>query len=347
MPKGTALNAKILTPIAAVAVSLLSTGAMAQSSVTLYGRLDVSVETIRFNGGPTGASKTLNLLSNDGSRLGFRGVEDLGGGMRAIFRLEGAFGPDTGGPNGGFMFGRESVLGISSATAGELMLGRNYSPVDQDAWYFDAFQYGGNAASYLPQRYAARINNSLRYNSPKLGGFQISALYGLPENASGTPAIGRTVAANVSYFSGPLAAKASIQQQKIAAANPSNTNNRNDVLLGLSYNFDFAKISGAYNQRDDDNADVYRSVNLGVNVPVGVGNIRASYTRVTQSSMRSNLVGLGYWHPLSKRTSVYTSFARTTNGANSDLLNFVLPTYTSVSKGESVNAFQVGIRHNF
>src|SRR5436309_15281019 len=97
--------------------------ASAQSSVTLFGIVDVNA---RY--GKTGDVK-VKSLGTDGinsSRLGFRGVEDLGGGLKAGFHLEGALSPDDG-TAGGFNFRRRSTVSLLG-NFGEVRLGRDYTP---------------------------------------------------------------------------------------------------------------------------------------------------------------------------------------------------------------------------
>ena len=336
------MNRHALSAAAAI-LAALSTSTSSAQSVTLYGRLDVAVEAIRFSGGP-GGSRTLKLLSNDGSRLGVRGSEDLGDGLRAIFNLESAVSPDTG-TSGAAFWGRQAWVGLSSATWGDVTLGRNYSPIDDYAWSFDAFKYGGNAATYQAQKYTARINNSIKYVSPKFGGAEVRLLVGAPERPDG---VGKTEAADISYFNGPFAGKASVQREKIAGTAPGTSATRTDSLFGLSYDAKIIKPSVAYFHRKDSNAEVYKTLFFGINVPVGdFGDLRANIGQITQGGVKARSYGLGSWYQMSKRTALYTAFARNTNDAGSNLSNFILPSYNGIGVGETANSLQAGIRHNF
>lgn len=321
--------------------------ALAQSNVTLYGRMDLAVETVRFSGAPTG-SRSVSQVTNDGSRFGVRGTEDLGGGLRALFNLEAAVSADTG-LTGNPFWGRQCWMGLGSAAMGDVLLGRNYSPMDDDAWYFDAFQYAGNAAAYQIQKYTARINNSVKYISPKFGGAQIRLLYGLAENDSKSPPVGRTYSANIGYFSGPVAAKAAVQKMVMAGSAPGTTFDRRDTYVGASYDFRVLRTSLVYFNRKDTGVADYTSLIGGVNIPVGSNgdDVRANFGRVKQGSMKSSTFGIGYWHPMSKRTFVYAAYNHNHNDGGSNLINFQMPSYAAIGSGESTNAFQVGMRHNF
>lgn len=329
-----------------VGAGLCSSIAMAQSNVTLYGRLDTAVESVSFSGGAKG-SRSLTMLSNDGSRFGFRGLEDMGSGWRTTFRLENGFSPTTGTlSTANVLFNREAVIGIGSSSFGDLYLGRNYSPMDDDAWSLDSFKYASNAATYAVQKYKARIDSSIKYLSPDLGGARIGLLYGgLAENTSTVS--NRISALNVTYTQGPLVAKAAFQQSTIAGSTANIALARRDVYAGGSYDFKVAKLSVVYYGQKDEGTDGYSSINTGLNIPMGVGDLRAGYTNVKQGSKQSNLIAVGYWHPLSTRTTLYTTYARTSNGEKSNLIGYVLPAYTAIDTSEKVNAFQVGIRHNF
>ena len=334
-------SAPSLIGLAALA-ALTSTSAVAQSSVTAYGRLDVAVEQVRITGGGV-AGRTIRLLSNDGSRLGFRGTEDLGDGFRAMFNIEAALSPDTGTASSTAFWGRQSWVGIGSEKWGDILLGRNYAPIDDDAWYFDAFQYGGNNATYGVQKYQARVDNSIKYVSPKFAGAQVRLLTNV-ENPTG---VGKLYGGNISYFAGPFAAKFGLNNVKIAGP-AGRLDTRNDVLLGVSYNFKVVKTSVAYFQRKDPGVDTYKSVVAGVNVPIGeLGDVRANVGRITQVTLKSSIFGVGYWYFLSKRTSLYTAYANQSNGAGSRLEAFALPTFTSIGVDQRASSFQAGIRHNF
>ena len=190
--------------------------ASAQSSVTIYGSLDLAVT--KGNGG-TAANNSANGLSkawiekqSNGSRLGFRGNEDLGGGLSAQFQIEHRFTPDNGAAANPFWAGR-SYVQLSSATAGRVYLGREYTPAFWPAVKSDPFGWDGVAqagstmwAGYLTPAdlstgasTGVRSSNTVGYKSPNMGGLTAQVAVGL-----GEAVVGRTTGFNVEYGAGPI-----------------------------------------------------------------------------------------------------------------------------------------------
>jgi predicted porin len=185
--------------------------AHAQSSITLYGLIDAGVEYVSHAANSNGTNGAAWRFGNtmSGNRWGFKGSEDLGGGLAAIFQLEGGFTIGTGAAaQGGREFGRTSIVGLSSTRWGTLKLGRQYDPVvdlvstlTEDGYFGLAFGTPGDVDNYDG---SMRVNNSVKYLSPKLGGVQLEALYGVGGVAGSTGA-GQTWSIAGSYAGGPLA----------------------------------------------------------------------------------------------------------------------------------------------
>ena len=186
--------------LVALAVLAAAGAASAQSSVTLFGIVDASVGHISGSNG--GASRT--YMGNSGlnsSRLGFRGVEDLGGGLAASFWLEGALGNDDGTAGqlgtGGFDFRRRSTVSLSG-NFGEVRLGRDLTPTHHNDDVFSPFGTVGvganvvftalnSASGFAANPNQVRASNSIGYFLPSnLGGFYGQAMYALAENTTGT-----------------------------------------------------------------------------------------------------------------------------------------------------------------
>ena len=177
--------------LALAALTTASGLAAAQSSVTVFGVIDIGVQ--RLSNGPN----SLSLMSIDGlqtSRLGFRATEDLGDGLSAGFHLEGALSPDTGGST--LDFRRRSTVSLSSKDLGELRVGRDYTPTFWNISRFNAFGTNGvGAASNLIYGFdglsgtastVVRSNNSVGYFLPgNLGGVYGQAMYAFGEGAPG------------------------------------------------------------------------------------------------------------------------------------------------------------------
>jgi predicted porin len=195
---------------ALLAAALMSAGviAHAQSSVTLYGRLDAGVEYISGlpNATYTGSTSRWRIESGDwGTSLwGMKGVEDLGGGNKALFQLEGSFSTVTGaGPGAGELFNRWATVGMSNDQFGTLLLGRELF-ISNGVWDFDPFgQSNWSSASLVRGRNWPQSSNNVSYQSPKFAGFDVYGQYALSNatnwNGNGTTPQGREDGLQLTY----------------------------------------------------------------------------------------------------------------------------------------------------
>ncbi|WP_446902720.1 porin [Burkholderia sp. YIM B11467] len=187
------------------------TAAHAQSTVTLYGVIDESLQ-FTHNATPTGSNQ-LGLYSGNlsGSRWGLMGSEDLGGGLKAIFQLENGFNVNNGkmGTYNGTtsLFGRQAYVGLQSNQYGTVTLGRQYDPlVDQvqglteDNYFGSTFATAGDVDNYDN---SSRTNNAIKYLSPSYGGLQVETMYALG-GVAGQTGSGQTWAVAASYNNGPF-----------------------------------------------------------------------------------------------------------------------------------------------
>ncbi|CAN7238443.1 porin [Caballeronia sp. dw_19] len=199
---------------ALLAASLLTVGvvAHAQSSVTLYGRLDAGLEYMNgaptggANGVTTGSSNRFRAESGDwGTSLwGMKGVEDLGGGNKAVFQLEGSFSTTTGaGPGNNEIFNRWATVGLANDQFGTLLLGRELF-IANGVWDFDPFgQSNWSSASLVRGRNWTQSSNNISYQSPKFQGLDFYGQYAFSNatsfNGNGTTPQGREAGAQVTY----------------------------------------------------------------------------------------------------------------------------------------------------
>ena len=349
----------------ALAVMAAAGAASAQSSVTLFGIVDAGISRYNVSGGTHNT-----VLSNSGynsSRLGFRGTEDLGGGLSASFWLEGALSNDDGTP-GGFNFQRRSTVSLAGGW-GELRLGRDYVPTFWNMTVFDPFgtngvgtQIGnkvrgsaaniGLAATVPAVAQYVRSNNSVGYFlPPNLGGFYGQAMYAFDETPSGaTPDnVGRYAGARLGFGSGPFNVAAAYGRTEGAetAASP-DVRNWN---IGGQWDFGVAKLLAVYDKADYEAATgetSLKSWTIGTLVPVGAGEIRASYGRAKADTAgadpRVDQWAIGYVHNLSKRTAVYATYARLKNKDGA-----AVPISTNVTGVVNASSwgYDLGIRHSF
>jgi predicted porin len=197
---------------ALLAAALMSAGviAHAQSSVTLYGRLDAGLEYISGlpNASYTGSTSRWRAESGDwGTSLwGMQGVEDIGGGNKVLFKLEGSFNTMTGtGPGGGGLFNRWATIGLSNPTYGTLSLGRMLY-IANGVWDFDPFgQSNWSSASLVRGRNWPQSSNNIAYQSPKFAGFDVYGQYALSNttnwNGNNPNGQGREAGLQVTYTS--------------------------------------------------------------------------------------------------------------------------------------------------
>ena len=302
--------------VALAVLGAFAGAASAQSSVTIYGLLDMSVA--KSNGGTApnaGApgSKAWTVQQSAGSRLGFRGNEDLGGGLSAQFQIEHRFNPDTGTSAATFWQGR-SYVQLTSAGTGSLYLGRDYSPAFWPAVKSDPFgwdgvgQIGSNAyAGYLTPEAngnspagGVRTSNTVGVKSANFGGLTVQAAVGLSE----TSGLGRTNGFNVEYSGGPL--YAALGYEKVSKGT---FDGRGVTNLALHYDLGAVKLMGYYASAKIGALGNTSSkmFSIGALAPVGPGKIKAAYFRVDPAGANNNTskIGLGYDYPLSKRTNVY------------------------------------------
>ena len=322
--------------------------APSQDSVQLYGLIDMSVGRFQELGQERLYRAESGSMST--SYIGFSGVEDLGGGLKARFALEGFHRTDIGAQgrfNGDAFFARNAFVGLSGAF-GTTQLGRNTTPLFVSTLAFNAF---GDSFGFSPsiRHYFTSTpnvlvgdsgwNNSLMYSSNNYGGFSFNLLGNAGEGS--TNAVGRNFSANVLYYGGPVGLTAVWQQVKNATAPlPGGFENQETAQVGGSFDFNVAKVFAQYGQRKTNsavsaNALKTRIGGLGVSVPVGgLGKILGQFgyaktTGGTEVSLRTGTIGYDY--ALSKRTDVYAVYM---NERRSDL-------------SPTANSIAAGIRHRF
>ena len=340
----------------ALAVLAASGAAMAQSSVTMFGIVDVGVGHVSATNSVSGVTQS----GNSSSRLGFRGVEDLGGGLKAGFWLEGAISPDTGtgaGANNagpGFAFSRRSTVSLAG-NFGEVRLGRELAAGYDKPTSYDPFGQVGLAS--LQGWTTVRVSNGVSYRTPaNLGGFFATAHYGFGEQAGNNTA-GRYFGLAGGYENGPLSVTLAADQVKAGVVNNgySSVTLANDLKtwsLGASYDLGVVKPAFVYHSEKTGSVknNIYM---LALTAPVGPGNLIGSYARydLKDSNNDSNALAIGYVYNLSKRTAVYGTYAHMNNkNAAARNLGGVSGSFNSnvtVGAGENVDGYQVGIRHAF
>jgi predicted porin len=192
--------------LALAVTSAVAAPAFAQSSVTLYGIIDVGITYVNNAAGHAQWQEQSGIVQ--GSRWGLKGVEDLGGGTKAIFQLENGFSPNNGTlGQGGREFGRQAYVGLTNATYGTLTLGRQYDPVVDmaQATTFNG-QWGAlfsHPADIDNTDNGFRVNNAVKYVSPTFYGAQAEVFYAFG-GVAGQFSQNSTIGGGLSYSAGPL-----------------------------------------------------------------------------------------------------------------------------------------------
>jgi predicted porin len=284
----------------------------------------------------------LDAGNQSGSRVGFKGSEDLGGGLSAIFTLENGFNSDTGTlGQGGRIFGRQAWVGLQGGF-GAVKFGRQYTPIFGALDTIDplgtGITGGGSGITTLFNPYGVRMDNTVNY-SVSSGAFSGQVAYGFGEVAGSTSA-NRQWGLSGTYANGPITGVLAYHNQNNAAG----TDNAKTTLLGGVYNFGPVALHAAYAWNKGVGALDERDAMIGVTVPVSAaGNVIAEYQRKNDKAVsndNSAQWALAYTHTLSKRTNVYTSYSRNTNDA-------LAARGGAAGAGLTDTLFNVGIRHKF
>ena len=331
--------------LALAVLTAVSGAAFAQSSVTLYGKVDLGL--VLDSGNASGKSIRLDSGVTGGSRIGFKGVEDLGGGMKAAFQLETGYCADSaaGAPNfctGSNQFMGRQAHGDLTGAFGALSAGRQYSIGFNNLSTIDPFGTGfAGQINNIVDPSGIRLNNSVTYATPNMGGFVGSAEIAFGEQTGNWQA-NRETGAGLTYASGPAYVGFSFYDVSNSAGNGAA---RKNYTLGGTYDFGVIKLHAlAQKSTGPSTLDVLDLMG-GVTVPVAHGNLMASYIHHndrTSADKDAQQLGVGYLYPLSKRTSVYGAFARILNqhGATFTVGN-------ATASGTGNKAFDVGVVHNF
>lgn len=278
----------------ALAVLAASGASFAQSSVTLYGIADIVLHKDK------GASAALTSGGVSGSRFGFKGTEDLGGGLKANFLLEQGFSIDSGTTTTGQAFSRQSYVGLSGGF-GEVKVGKMWTAYDDISGatnpVFDSVLSPTNV--WASSGYAANPANGLYYSTPSFGGISGAISTSLKEATA--PATTST-AFHVKYEGGPVYAGLAYQIDKVGATDTKFTR------LNGSYDLGMAKLLAGYGKVAVTGvaADV-TDLSVGVDVPVSANAVvSAGYaSSKADGSDRKSSYALGVAYSLSKRTTVY------------------------------------------
>ena len=363
------MKMKFNSLVVAVAATLAAGSALAQSSVSVEGLVDMSAGSIKYSG-DTGSKLSVNSGGMTTSWLGFKGVEDIGNGLKVDFALTSFLQADNGQSGrfyGDTLFSRDANVGLSG-DFGKVSLGRNLSPNFLPVVIFNPFGDSFNFSplvlhTWVPSgNFGARTwvnsaagdsgwSNEIIYTTPNFNGLTANFHYQAGEQAGQTGV--NNVGANILYFNGPLGLTAYYHQVQVGDPTPgaivdatstpinyASINYQKSYFIGGSYDLNVAKLFATYSSTKDDTTSTAtmtdKTYSLGAKVPAAGGNVLLAFadTKRTGSLVGADLsrdtFSAGYDYDLSKRTDVYAV-------AMSDKIN----------TADRANSVAVGIRHKF
>ncbi len=346
----------------AVAIAGLATlPAFAQSNVTVYGVADVYMKNTWGDGKRVTG---LDAGGENGSRLGFKGTEDLGNGLKAIFDFQfGSLGLDGA---AGINSTRYSFVGLQGGF-GTVVGGRLQTPGYYSSYYFDpgqahffsAYQFlgkgiarnGAGASINTGWNAPSRQNNAVAYMLPVFGGLKTTIAYAFGEqdgDPSGEKRQG-VFALGFDYSNGPI--KASYTHHRIDNLGGAKKDQL-EHYIGASYDFGVVRAMGSFQTAKVSGSGIASETDklwsVGADIKVGQStHLIVGYAKASVDASNSDGKGytLGVMHSLSKRTHLYAGYGRVVNDGNTNRFN--LREGFAISNGETVNTYGFGISHLF
>jgi len=368
-----------LTVLATVGSSLLAASALAQTNVQIYGFFNVDFENVEADGGSGNDLPSRNRVSNNLSHIGFRGTEELGNGLKAIFQLESGVwldgSPPT--PAAASLGSRNSNLGLQHNKFGILFYGIWETPyklatsIPLDPFFTNTiaganailgngFASGGNGA--VPASFDRRINNTVNYWTPKWAGFFGRLAYAANEEKNNVidPSLWSLSAA---YENGPLyVVYAYERHEDFFASGTDDTGHK----IGIGYTFGNTRVRAVFERlryEPTTNTDLRRDAwQIAATHTIGQHTFRVSYVRAEESEGDATVtiggvgpadtdsgarqISLGYGYALSKRTEVYAIYVNLKNDRTA-LYNLSTNPLGGLQAGQDPEGFGLGIRHTF
>ena len=323
-----------------------ASSAQAQSNVTLYGALDAGL--IKRTGASTVVGK------RDANTLGFRGVEELGAGLKALVHLEIRYEPDTGTLESGVrpLFQGQSRVGLQGGF-GTLRIGRGTTSYMESVTAFEPFHGTPSPAGFYTDVAVAgytvqpldatgnsfnRISNAMWYNTPEAGGFQLNATIATKEANGGPAIIGRGTAllpqyrANSAASANPFSISGTYKKGSVGAMVGVERNGIESELWSVAASFKPAaplKLMAIYSHQDRGHTmaanESTKAWVVGANYTIVNGTLLLGYGRKEPAGVTvTKQLSIGYEYPLSKRTYLYADASRKENTATVNHLDLGL-----------------------
>lgn len=361
------MNKKLIA--LAVAAAIAPAAAMADSgNVAIYGVMSVSYDNVS-----TGATNqdTLHRISSNNSYMGFKGTEDLGNGLNAVWQIEQTVNVDNGAATTGGIFSgaqRNTFIGLSSKTMGTVLAGTHDTPYKLGTARLDVFADTlGDYNNIIGNVNGAnvrdlRLGNVLAYISPTINGFHAAiATSMLNESGNNTSTVSydnpSAWTATAIYDNGPLFASLSYEKQNSGtSATVTSAYDTKGTKLGLGYNFGQGTKAGlVYERLSDSRADQAGTRNayaLNVAHTMGANTIKVQYGKANDGASTADTAAtnwtIGADHAFSKRSSIYALYTNMSNGAGATYgIGVASGAYVPATGSDDPHAVSIGLKHSF
>lgn len=335
--------------LAIALLSLAPLAAQAQTNVTIYGIADASVGREDADAPGVGSRTVISSGTQSTSRIGFRGTEDLGNGLKALFNVEAGVALDNGAQDSAGLFQRRAVVGLQGAF-GTVTVGREYGPIAAVVQASDPLGhgfYGSSLGGFGANRLTRRLSNSVNYKSEAIAGFTGLAAYSAGERTPSDPS-GDLAGAALEYRNGPVYVGAGYQQVERLV-----TGDDKEFAFGAGITMGAFEVRGSYMEAELTGPNnEFKYMILGGAYTAGANKffLAGHQQRQEAGNGRGNGFTLAYSYSLSKRTNLYSTYARVNNngtgnfGLTSAGGSFVPP---ATAFGAHPSVFNVGVRHSF
>ena len=338
----------------AVASAVSAPAFAATSNVDVYGQLTVSYDYLNTDSKLANADKKLHRISSNASRFGFKGSEDLGGGLAAIWQIENQLNMDAGFFTTGL---RNTFVGLKSDAMGTVLLGNYDSPYKTATGKLDIFadtagdfnNIVGNVQGATP--FDQRLPSTVQYMTPSFNGLSGALAYAAKnEGGNGITANPSTWALNGMYENGPLFGSLAYEKH----TNFSGTNDQSGVKAGVGYKFGDLALGLIYERLSETGSTVTDRNAWYLNGAYTMGNIvlKAAYGQagdgdtVAETGAKSYTLGGDY--VLSKRSKMYALYSKTKNDAGGTYgIGAGQGSAYAPAAGEDPSVFSLGMRHSF
>ena len=356
--------------VAAALLGAFASVAQAQTAVQIYGNIDVGV--IKRT------DQTLNIGKRASNTLGFKGTEDLGNGLKALFQVEMRYEPDTGTNenNGRPLFQGQTRVGLQG-DFGMVRLGRGLTPFQEIVGSFEPWHGLSSPAGFYTDISVAgfnsapldtggsgpnsnRISNAIFYNSPVASGFQVNASWATKEaNGGGVTGVGTgaSYAAGAQASANPFSIAGTYNNGPAAAMLAYERNAVESKVWSVAGSFSVTpelKLMGTYSRQNQEHTNTFRptvkGAELGATYAVGPGKMLVGFGLKKQEEtfrlhdLITRQYSLGYEYSLSKRTYLYVDASRKTNVFS---FSTAAATFGQVSNQATRNTYDVGLNHSF